>query len=72
MEPRGPAAVYVRWAHICYNHSQWNLNGLRAALGPDATFTLSDQNGALKATWNEYEGPSRETFLTHNVAERSC
>ncbi|MDV6274114.1 hypothetical protein R3Q06_11440 [Rhodococcus erythropolis] len=60
------------WAHICFNQWQWNLNGLQAFLSEDGAFTLSDENGALKATWNVFNGPRKEMLLTRNIAEGSC
>ncbi|MDV6278257.1 hypothetical protein R3Q06_32865 [Rhodococcus erythropolis] len=61
------------WAHICYNHMWWNLNGTEAFLGRDATFRLRGDYGGLQVTWNAYysDAPS-EAFLQPNKAEAPC
>ncbi|MDV6276358.1 hypothetical protein R3Q06_22935 [Rhodococcus erythropolis] len=61
------------WAHICYNHMWWNLNGTEAFLGRDATFRLRGDYSGLQATWNPYDSdePS-EAFLQPNKADGPC
>ncbi|MDV6277217.1 hypothetical protein R3Q06_27355 [Rhodococcus erythropolis] len=61
------------WAHICYNHMWWNLNGTEALLGRDGTFRLRGEYSGLQVTWNPYydDEPS-EAFLQPNKADGPC
>ncbi|MDV6278430.1 hypothetical protein R3Q06_33950 [Rhodococcus erythropolis] len=61
------------WAHICFDHGWWNLNGLAGSLSWNGAFTLYDDTGALKATWNDWDnGLLHEIHLTRNTAEAPC
>ncbi|MDV6274112.1 hypothetical protein R3Q06_11430 [Rhodococcus erythropolis] len=61
------------WAHICYNHMWWNLNGTEALLGRDATFRLRGEYSGLQVTWNPYyDDVPNEAFLQPNKADGPC